>query len=86
MLAYMSSLHGVHYRVLLTIDDLDRCKPTRIMPVLEAMVLLLEPKNSETKSPYVSILAYDSRVILGAIEKYFDPDGKKDVMHANVNG
>ena len=82
----MSRLYGKHFRVLLIIDDLDRCQPKRIMGVLEAVSLLLEPKDDETRSPFISVLAIDPRVVLGAIERHFDPDMRRDFTQANVNG
>ena len=83
----MSRLYGHQFRVLLTIDDLDRCETSRIMLVLSAVTLLLEPRSDQSEhSPYVSLLAIDPRVVLGAIEKHFDPDQRKDFTHANVNG
>ena len=71
---------------MLIIDDLDRCEKDRIMRVLTAVTLLLEPRHDVIKSPFVSVLAIDPRVLLGAIEKHFDPDKQADHTHANVNG
>ena len=49
--------------------------------------LVGEPRSDQSEhSPYVSLLAIDPRVVLGAIEKHFDPDQRKDFTHANVNG
>ena len=86
IISLMSRIHGHNFRVLLIIDDLDRCQPERIMGVLQAISLLLEPKDESTISPFVSILAIDPRVVLSAIEHHFDPDQKQESSHANVNG
>ena len=86
---FMSWMYGYRFRVLLVIDDLDRCEPERIMKVLEALNLLLEPMDSQIdnfKSPFISVVAVDHRIVLGAIERYFDPDNRRDISHANVNG
>ena len=82
----MSRLYGRQFRVMLIIDDLDRCEKDRIMGVLTAVTLLLEPRHDKINSPFVSVLAIDPRVLLGAIEKHFDPDKQADHTHANVNG
>ena len=84
---YMSRLYNCQFRVLLIIDDLDRCRQDRIMGVLSAVTLLLDPSdNHAMPSPYISVLAIDPRVLLGAIEKHFDPEKHVDDNHANVNG
>ena len=57
----------------------------RIMGVLSAVTLLLEPNLGQI-SPYISVLAIDPRVLLGAIEKHFDPENRGNCNHANVNG
>ena len=82
----MSRMYNRQFRVLLIIDDLDRCEKDRIMAVLTAVTLLLEPRDDDIKSPFVSVIAIDPRVLLGAIEKHFDPDKDSDNTHANVNG
>ena len=43
---YMSRLYDCKFRVLLIIDDLDRCQQDRIMGVLSAVTLLLEPRKT----------------------------------------
>ena len=81
----MSRVYGVEYRVLLVIDDLDRCQGDRIMSVLQAVSLLLDGDGMEG-SPFISILAIDPRIVLSAIEMHFDPKQKKDYSLAHVNG
>ena len=49
-------------RLMLFIDDLDRCKPSKITEVLQAIVLLTED------TPFVVFLAVDPRVVVSAIE------------------
>ncbi|MBD2359524.1 hypothetical protein H6G41_34130 [Tolypothrix sp. FACHB-123] len=53
-------------RVILYIDDLDRCPPKRVVEVLEAVQLLL-------KTPlFVVVLAIDDRYIARALEKVYE--------------
>jgi predicted flap endonuclease-1-like 5' DNA nuclease len=60
-------------RVVLYIDDLDRCPPGRVVEVLEAVQLLL---NTEL---FVVVLGLDTRYITRALEKEYkeilQPDG-----------
>lgn len=56
-------------RVVVYIDDLDRCPPDRVVQVLEAVQLLV-------KTPlFIAVLAIDERYITRALEKYY-----KDVL------
>ncbi|MEO1095568.1 MAG: P-loop NTPase fold protein [Cyanobacteria bacterium J06638_28] len=53
-------------RVVVYIDDLDRCPPKRVVEVLEAVQLLV-------KTPlFIAVLAIDERYITRALEKYYD--------------
>ncbi len=52
-------------RVLIIIDDLDRCEPTKAVEVLQAINLLLNFNH------FVVILGIDARIITGAISKYY---------------
>ena len=49
-------------RLMLFVDDLDRCPPEKIIEVLQSLVLLTED------TPFVVILAVDPRVVVSAIE------------------
>jgi len=52
-------------RVVVYIDDLDRCPPSRVVEVLEAVQLLV-------KTPlFIAVLAIDERYITRALEKYY---------------
>lgn len=53
-------------RVVLLIDDLDRCPPTRVVEVLEAAQLLVKT------SLFVVVLAMDVRYITKALEKAYE--------------
>ena len=53
-------------RVILYIDDLDRCPPKRVVEVLEAVQLLLKT------SLFVVVLAIDDRYIARALEKIYE--------------
>ena len=83
---YMSRLYEDQFRVLLIIDDLDRCQADRIMGVLTAVTLLLEDQDSDTNSPFISLLSIDPRVLLSAIEKHFNSERADGRVRATVNG
>ena len=63
-------------RLLIVVDDLDRCPPEQCVKVLEALVLLTE------NTPFIIMLAVDPRVVVAAIESVNDTFYKK----AGVNG
>ena len=52
-------------RVILYIDDLDRCPPTRVVEILEAVQLLLSTKL------FIVILGLDTRYVTRALEKEY---------------
>lgn len=52
-------------RVILYIDDLDRCPPTRVVEVMEAVQLLLNTKL------FVVVLGLDTRYVTRALEKEY---------------
>jgi len=52
-------------RVILYIDDLDRCPPSRVVEILEAVQLLLNTKL------FVIILGLDTRYVTRALEKEY---------------
>ena len=52
-------------RIVLFVDDLDRCPPDRVVEVLEAIQLLV-------KTPlFIAVLAIDERYIIRALEKHY---------------
>jgi len=53
-------------RVILVIDDLDRCKPDKVVEVLEAAQLLVKTKL------FVVVIAMDVRYVTRALEKVYD--------------
>jgi hypothetical protein len=53
-------------RVVLFIDDLDRCPPDRVVEVLEAVQLLLKTKL------FVVVLGLDTRYVTRALEKAYE--------------
>jgi hypothetical protein len=57
---------GQDERVLVLIDDLDRCEPNKAVEVLQAIKLLLNFNK------YIICLGIDARVITRAIEKYYE--------------
>ena len=59
---WMRAMVRRRVRLMLFVDDLDRCPPEKIIEVLQSLVLLTED------TPFVVILAVDPRVIVSAIE------------------
>lgn len=49
-------------KIVIFIDDLDRCPPEKCVEVLQALVLLTE------KTPFIILLAIDPRAVVAAIE------------------
>lgn len=60
-------------KLVIYVDDLDRCQPDKIVEVLQSLVLLTE------STPFVVFLAIDPRIIVAAIEsvnsKFFSEAG-----------
>ncbi len=53
-------------RILILIDDLDRCEPEKAVEMLQAVNLLLNFKS------FIVCLGIDARIVMGAIEKHYD--------------
>lgn len=53
-------------RILILIDDLDRCEPDKAVEVLQALNLLLNFNS------FVVVLGIDARIVTGAIEKHYE--------------
>ena len=53
-------------RILVLIDDLDRCEPAKAVEVLQAVNLLLNFRS------FVVCLGIDARIITGAVEKHYE--------------
>lgn len=53
-------------RILILIDDLDRCEPAKAVEVLQALNLLLNFNS------FVVALGIDARIVTGAIEKHYE--------------
>jgi hypothetical protein len=71
-------------RIILFIDDLDRCPPDKVVDVLEAIQLLLaENRNfGEGRHPFIVVLGADTRILTRALETHYpgilDPDDAPD--------
>lgn len=59
---------GIRTRVVIFIDDLDRCPPAKAVEVLEAIMLLLADEDG---APFIIFLGIDARVIVKAIEERY---------------
>ncbi len=66
-------------RVVILIDDLDRCPPAKAVEVLEAIMLLLADKDG---APFIVLLGIDARIIVKAIEERY----AKVLVEAGVTG
>ena len=66
-------------RVVLFIDDLDRCEHRKAVEVLQAIMLLLADRDG---SPFVIFLGIDARVIVKAIEEHYG----RVLVDAGING
>lgn len=66
-------------RVVLFIDDLDRCEHRKAVEVLQAVMLLLADRDG---SPFVVFLGIDARVIVRAIEENYG----SVLVKAGING
>lgn len=66
-------------RVLLIIDDLDRCPPPRVVEVLEAAQLLVKT------SLFVVVLAMDVRYVTRALEKAYEGVLVRDGMPSGLD-
>lgn len=65
-----------HSRIAVFIDDLDRCKPDRVIEVLEAITLLLAFKE------FVVFLAVDTRVVASIVEASYEDT----LLKAGISG
>ncbi|XP_077988428.1 NTPase KAP family P-loop domain-containing protein 1-like [Glandiceps talaboti] len=52
-------------RVIITVDELDRCPPKKIVDVVDAINILM----SDKRSPFICILAIDPRIVVQAIDQ-----------------
>ncbi len=53
-------------RVIVIIDDIDRCSPNKILQILESLKHFLEIEN------FIFLLGLDARVVIPAIGKHYD--------------
>jgi len=69
------ALEGTQTRLVLFIDDLDRCEAQKAVEVLQALMLLLteqqEYVGSKTGLPIIVFLGLDARVMVKAIEESY---------------
>ena len=63
-------------RLVIFVDDLDRCPPAKCVEVLQSLVLLTE------NTPFIVFLAIDPRIVVQAIEV----DNQSFFGDAGING
>ncbi|XP_056881471.1 NTPase KAP family P-loop domain-containing protein 1 [Takifugu flavidus] len=78
---FMEVFERRRIRVVLKITNLDRCTPTKIVAVLEAINILL----SDEESPFISILAVNPEVLMRKINFADCCFSKEDRAHALLN-
>lgn len=66
-------------RVVLFIDDLDRCEHRKAVEVLQAIMLLLADRDG---SPFVIFLGIDARILVRAVEEHYGTV----LVKAGING
>lgn len=68
-----------HQRLLLVIDDLDRCSQQGIIDTLDALRLFAhEHTNDGEEAPHITtLLAVDDRVVLRALAETLQTDGNE---------
>lgn len=71
--------YGKPTRLVLFIDDLDRCEHRKAVEVLQAIMLLLADDDG---SPFFIFLGIDARVIVRAIEEHYG----EVLVKAGING
>ena len=64
MIEFMQWLENKHFRVILYVDDLERCEKDKCLKLLQAINILL----SEHDTSFVSLIAVDPRVMARVIE------------------
>ncbi len=70
---------GRSMRLVIFIDDLDRCPPAKAVDVLEAIMLLLADEDG---APFIVFLGLDARIIVKAIEERYG----KVLTEAGITG
>lgn len=78
---FMEVFERRRIRVVLKITNLDRCAPTKIVAVLEAINILL----SNEESPFISILAVNPEVLMRKINSADCGFSKQDRAHTLLN-
>ena len=78
LIAFMENLERKKFRIVLLVDDLDRCESMKVLKMLEAISILL----SEPKTRFISLIAVDPRVVVKSLEITVDV-----IMHdSRING
>ncbi|HLP10414.1 MAG TPA: P-loop NTPase fold protein [Flavobacteriales bacterium] len=84
--AWWNSIRASNKKILLVVDDLDRCDPENIVGVLDAIRVMLE--DPEILKRVVVIAAADERILKKAIDfkyKKFDSESKIDLAREYID-
>lgn len=66
------------YKIVISVDDVDRVALNKVKSVLEAVSILL----SDRSSPFICLIAVDSRIAVKCIEESLG----EELVKANVSG
>ena len=78
LIDFMEMFERKQFRIVLLVDDLDRCEKKKVLKMLEAVSILL----SEANTKFISLIAVDPRVVVKSLELTLD------VIHqdSRING
>lgn len=77
LLRVVRTIEGVDYKVVILINDLDRCPLPKIKSLLESVHILLSNQNS----PFISIVAVDPKLAELAFQVCLDKPQVLDKPH-----
>jgi len=78
LIRFVEYIHNKEYKIVISIDDLDRVPLDKVKSILDAVSILL----SDNDSPFICFIAVDSRVAVKCIEGEMG----ESLLKANVNG
>ena len=80
LVGFMENFERKRFRIVLLVDDLDRCENIKVLKMLEAISILL----SEPNTRFISLIAVDPRVVVKSLELTVIKDFIKD--DSSING
>ena len=80
LVEFMENFKRKRFRIVLLVDDLDRCENVKVLKMLEAISILL----SEPNTRFISLIAVDPRVVVKSLELTVIKDFMKE--DSRING